>query len=143
VCKDRRQQGIQHVEYENEDTGATVKLYSVNIERFRLWVAAIVGIIAILTAIGGVTRWGVRVEVREAIEDATVSETGCIHREMHIIADDTLDVLQERVTEDMEGFEAELSDVKEGLAELRGQQTAITRQMTENHAEIMRVLHQQ
>lgn len=140
MCTDRRQQGVQKVEISDEDSGAKIHMYSLNIDRARVWVGLLAGSCAILAGVFAATRYGVRVEVREAIEEATVSETGCIHREMHYITQEAFQVMTKTLQSDLTAVETEMSKLKVNVAEVKVKQELTETKMDKNHAEVMRAI---
>jgi hypothetical protein len=106
--EDPRKTGINRVLISDRN-GGELDVYTMTAQRFRVWGGVVIAVFTICGMVFAAARFGVGVEVHQAIEEEATLETGAIHREIHRCTEEYMDEIVEVIQEDMEIFDEQLS----------------------------------
>lgn len=122
----------------SDGNGGEVDVYTMTANRIRVWGAAIIAILTIGGMVFAAARFGVGVEVHQAIQAEATLETGAIHREIHRCAEEYMDEVVDMIQEDMTLFDGRLQEQHDLGIRLEERQIAITQQVNDNQQELIR-----
>jgi hypothetical protein len=137
--EDPRQTGFNRVRFSDRN-GEKLDVYTMTAQRFRVWAGCIIAIFTVCGMVFAAARFGVGVEVHQAIEEEATLETGAIHREIHRCTEEYMDEVLDVIQDDMSIFDGRMEDMEIGQVAIIGSVDGLKAQSERSVEEIKLLL---
>lgn len=133
---DRRRTGANRTVLTNNN-GERVEVYNVSAGKLQTWVTLFLGLAAVVAIVFGAARFGVQIEVTDAIKAEAQDEGGLIHTEIHGCVEELIEEVQGVFQDDLDVFETEQKTMGEAVIRLEVRQIAVIKTVDDQHEEVM------
>lgn len=144
---DRRKTGINRVVISDGNGGEQI-IWTAAIERAKVWIGFVLAVSALVTVVFGAVRFGVGVEVHQAI-DNELEPGGSIQQTMMAVSEEYIGEVQGVIQDDLDYLGSRVDTIEQTGRDLQAGQIRINERFDEmaervdrNQDEIMRMLHQ-
>ncbi len=137
--EDRRRTGVNRVRI-LDGNGGKLDVYTLTAQRFRVWFGCVIAILTVCGMVFTAARFGVGVEIHQAIEAEAVEETGVIHREIRRCTEEYIDEVVEVIQDDMALFETQQQQQNELGIRLEERQIALISKVDGQHLAVIQAI---
>lgn len=133
---DRRKTGVNRTVIA-DGNGGRVEVYNLSAGKIQTWLGIAGSLVVILGLVFGAARFGVQLEVEDAIEAEARDEKGAIHLQIHTCAEDYIDRMRAEIQKDLKALEEKVGGNILTVVRIETNQLAIQQRVDGQHLMVM------